>query len=180
MSDTSGGSVLEIHDPEVDAQAVLQRVAEGVAQRREAGAYGPDPALLGPDSLRLPSSPGSESTETYLDFQAIHQALAEMTSQARLQELTFTSQVPVIGRLLIALRKAWSWMAARWIERHMIEQQSVFNAAAVQFSGELVHWQDANLWRLRQLEEQVHAQELRLSGLEGEAEAAPSGREVTP
>jgi hypothetical protein len=68
-------------------------------------------------------------------------------------------------------------MAARWIGEHTVRQQSAFNQTAIQFNSELVRWQDANLRRIRRLEEQVRCLEARLAEVEQSATAAQGGED---
>lgn len=166
MSHRADKPILEIRDPDLDATAIRQRVVEAVEQRRDAGAYGPDPASLGPETLFPGALQAGKSPQLDLDYRGLDESLAEMTSQARLQEFAFVSRVPVVGRLVVAVRQAWSWVAARWIGQHIVRQQSAFNQTAIQFNSELVRWQDANLRRIRQLEEQVRSLEGRLAEVE--------------
>ena len=177
MTDSAGNAVLEIRDPEIDAKAVLRQLTASMEQRRAAGAYGPDPASLGPGRLHMGPPPGGAPLDTYLQFRAQHQALAEMASWADLQELTFASRVPLLGHLVASVRKAWSWMASRWIEQHFMVQQSAFNEATVHLSSELVHWQNASLGRVSRLEEKVRDLEARLSEPEEGARLAQAGQE---
>jgi hypothetical protein len=175
VNDSADGPILEIHDADIDATALRRRVAEAVEQRRVAGAYGPDPATLGPEALRPTNLLGKEPAHAYADNQALHQMLAEMTDRAHLQELTFTSQIPVLGRLVAAARNAWSWMAARWLGQHLMRQQTAFNCTAVQFGRELVHRQEAELRLVRQLEDRVRDLEARLAKLEDVSRARENG-----
>lgn len=177
MTDSADNAVLEIRDPGIDAKAVLRQVTAGMERRRAAGAYGPDLASLGPELLQTRALPDSAPPDTYLEFRAQHQALAEMTSWADLQELIFTSQVPLLGHLVASVRKAWSWMASRWIEQHLMVQQSAFNEATVHLSSELVRWQNASLGRVSPLEEKVRDLEARLSELEEGARLSQAGQE---
>lgn len=178
MQNDPNGSVLEIRDPQIDAVAVIQSVKEGVRRRRAAGVYGPDPSVLGPESLRSSLFLETEPPDVFYDVQAVHQMLAEMTNRVRLNELTFTSSVPVLGRLVAAMRNAWSWMAARWIGQHLVTQQTDFNASAASLASELVRGQDVQLWRLRQLQKQVGDLEARLAALE-ESTVEPPATEET-
>lgn len=166
MSDRPDHAILEIRDPDLDVTKIWQRVVEAVEQRRKAGAYGPDPASLGPETLFPGALQAGKPSQLDLDHRALDESLAKMTSQAHLHEFTFLSRIPIVGRLVVVARQAWSWMAARWIGQHIVQQQSAFNQTTVQFNSELVRWQDTSLRRLRHLEEQVRRLEARLEKME--------------
>ena len=48
-----------------------------------------------------------------------------------LQEYRFTSTIPVVGGLVARLREAWNSVATKWQARPLMEQQSAFNRALV-------------------------------------------------
>jgi hypothetical protein len=48
-----------------------------------------------------------------------------------IQEQPFTSQVPVLGRLIVAIRDLWNSVSTKWYVRPMIHQQSAFNAQVI-------------------------------------------------
>ncbi len=50
-----------------------------------------------------------------------------------IQEQPFTSQVPVLGWLIVAFRGLWNSVATKWYVRPMAHQQSVFNAQLVNY-----------------------------------------------
>jgi len=166
MIDQTQIPIFEIRDPRIDTEAIIQLVQDGVRRRQAAGAYSQDPALVGPESLRVTASTDIEASDTYVDIQALHDALSEMMGKAHLSEMTFTSQVPILGRVISVVRSAWSWMAARWIGRHIVVMQTAFNDATVGFGSDLVRNQNAQLWRLQRLQQQVGDIELRLRRLE--------------
>jgi O-antigen biosynthesis protein len=47
-------------------------------------------------------------------------------------ERPFTSQVPIAGRLIAALRTAWNSVATKWYVRPIVQQQNEFNFLVVQ------------------------------------------------
>ena len=57
--------------------------------------------------------------------------LTELRQRATLREFVFTSRVPVVGGLIVRVREAWNSMATKWQARPMMEQQSAFNRALV-------------------------------------------------
>jgi len=44
-----------------------------------------------------------------------------------LEERPFTSSVPVVGGLIVAVRNVWNSVAAKWYVRPLIEQQNQYN-----------------------------------------------------
>lgn len=56
---------------------------------------------------------------------------AELRQRATLSEYAFTSGAPGIGRLVARLREAWNNVATRWQVRPLMERQSAFNRALV-------------------------------------------------
>lgn len=65
------------------------------------------------------------------DSHAEQDRLDEMRQRARLQEYEFTSAAPVAGRSIAWLRTAWNSVATKWQVRPLMEQQSAFNQALV-------------------------------------------------
>jgi hypothetical protein len=59
--------------------------------------------------------------------------LQELHDSQELQEHRFSSQVPLLGGLLAAFRRAWNGVAAKWYVRPLIQQQSEFNTQLVRF-----------------------------------------------
>jgi hypothetical protein len=50
-----------------------------------------------------------------------------------IHEVAFTSQVPVLGKLIVAIRSLWNSVATKWYVRPMIQQQNVFNAQVANY-----------------------------------------------
>ncbi len=44
-----------------------------------------------------------------------------------LEERPFTSSVPVVGGLIVAVRNVWNSVAAKWYVRPLLEQQNQYN-----------------------------------------------------
>jgi hypothetical protein len=57
--------------------------------------------------------------------------LAWLQEKGRLREQPFTSDVPLLGPLIVWFRSAWNSVAAIWVIRPIIQQQSEFNALVV-------------------------------------------------
>jgi glycosyltransferase involved in cell wall biosynthesis len=59
--------------------------------------------------------------------------LDELAGRAELREYEFASAAPGVGDLVARFRAAWNSVATKWQVRPMIEQQSAFNAALVEW-----------------------------------------------
>jgi hypothetical protein len=53
----------------------------------------------------------------------------------RIREVPFASQVPVLGKMIVAIRSLWNSMATKWYVRPMIHQQNVFNEQVANYLG---------------------------------------------
>ncbi len=70
--------------------------------------------------------------ETLRQYHARLAALAGQLEQLRsLPEPRLSSSVPVLGPLVVALRRFWNWLATRWYVRPVFDQQSTFNERLV-------------------------------------------------
>lgn len=158
---------IEIRDPRLDGEAIAQQVLQHVAQRRTEGAYGPDPAKLGPESLR-PSRYKVADGMVSENFSGLHQSLAEFILRGQLHEPNFSSNTPIVGPLIVAVRRFWNWMSTKWYVRPILWQQSDVNARAAGIVSDLVYWHELDGIRLRALEDRIAALESRLIQIEDE------------
>ena len=153
---------IEIRDPELDAEALARRLSEGASARRAAGAYEPDVALAGPESLRPGwDRPGKEPPQP--EFPGLHESLAELIARGHLHEPDFVSEAPVVGWLIVALRRAWNWMSTKWYLRPILGQQSDVNARTARLLNDLAQWQQMQARRVLELEARVAELEARLN-----------------
>lgn len=152
---------LEIRDPEIDAQALLRRVTEGIAQRRAAGAYDLDVVAAGPGSLR-PGRQTPAGRSTAAEFPGLNESLAELIARGHLYEPGFHSQTPVMGQLIVAVRRLWNWMSTKWYVRPILAQQSDVNLRTARLLCDLAQWQQMESQRLPELEAKVAELEARL------------------
>ena len=159
------GAVIEIDDPAVDSERIVQEVHQRVARRQAEGAYGADPATLGPETLR-PERHDSSADAVHAGFPGLHQALAELLAGAHLREPVFSSDVPLIGPLIVAVRRFWNWMSTKWYVRPILAQQSEVNARAAGVISDLAQWHEMDANRLPLLEARVAELEARLARLE--------------
>lgn len=62
--------------------------------------------------------------------------MAWLQEKGQIKERPFTSNVPLLGPLIVRFRSAWHSMAAKWVMRPLIQQQNEFNAMLVQQMSE--------------------------------------------
>ena len=136
-----------------------------MAQRRAAGDYGPDPAQFGPGSLH-PNSHSSLADTAPVDFGNVLTAVLDLHARGYLREPDFKSGAPLIGPLIVTIRRFWNWMSTKWYLRPILEQQSAVNVQASQFIKDLLLSREMDALCIRQLEAQVAALQTRLSDLE--------------
>jgi GT2 family glycosyltransferase len=112
-----------------------ENLLEALRMLRELIVYrqGGDPAFSRPKrpTERL-GEPVGES-EPLRPFQhGLTEALvAELETLWDVHERPFTSQVPILGRWIVALRNLWNSVATKWYVRPLLSQQVRFNGAVV-------------------------------------------------
>ena len=159
-------TILLIRDPALDRAAILDRVRQAIQHRQASGGYGDDVTLLGPEALR-PALPANDVTgEVYAFLLHSQAALDELTASASLQEPQFHSSVPLVGQLIVAVRRFWNWMSAKWYVRGWMSQQMDFNTQMVDLVSKLLQMQESN-------ERRIHELELELESLKSSEERAP-------
>jgi hypothetical protein len=85
--------------------------------------------------------------------------ISELRVQGHIQEHPFRSGTPVIGYLIVVVRRLWNSVAAKWYIRPMLHQQNVFNQALVDVVHNLLQahihlsWQLSH--RLEELDQRV-------------------------
>ncbi len=57
--------------------------------------------------------------------------IQRLAERQRLNELKFSSSLPVVGPVLSLVRELWNSISTKWYVRHIAQQQSDFNAAVV-------------------------------------------------
>ena len=159
MDESSPG--IEIRDPALDGDSLIRRVAHQVAQRRAEGRYDPDLTTRGPASLQ-PDRPAPAEPPVTTDFPGLSESLAELIGRSRLHEPGFASNVPLVGPLIAAVRRAWNWMSTKWYVLPILGQQSDVNIRTVRLISDLAQWHELDARRLRQLEARVADLEARL------------------
>jgi hypothetical protein len=158
--------VIEIHDPALDGQAIAQSVRERAIQRRAQDAQSVDWAALVPELLQ-PDIATSDS-DAQADFPGLRESLAELIGRSHLNEPDFRSATPVLGPVIVAVRRAWNWMSTKWYVRPIMAQQSDVNARTAHTVSDLAQWHEMDARRLSQLEKRLAELETRLARMEAE------------
>jgi hypothetical protein len=158
--------VIEIRDPELNQEEIRQRIQAQIAQRYAASGYSPDPATLGPESLRPGNAAERKLVEAAASFPDLNQALIELIARSYLREPRFISLAPIIGPLIVAVRRWWNWMSTKWYALPLIRQQSEINVRNASAISQMAHWQEITAQRQAELEARIAELEERLDALE--------------
>lgn len=160
--DEDSTDIIIIRDPEIDVEALMRQVRANVAQRRAEGAYQEDLDAIADDvrqqvlgALGAGSGPGAVGTSLS----------AELDSRWLIREPEFTSQAPVIGPVIVAIRRGWNWMSTKWYVRGVLDQQIGFNSLVVQELGEMRRAHEALSEELASLRTQCEEQQAEIAAL---------------
>ena len=85
----------------------------------------------------------------------LEQGLHDLQVTQHLEEPVPFSGRPVLGRLVVAVRKAFVSLLLRWYSRPLVEQQSAFNRAVTLRMRDLVAGQRSLRRRLEALEQRL-------------------------
>jgi len=58
--------------------------------------------------------------------------IAHLRAKGHLSELPFVSGVPVVGPLIVRIRRLWNWMSTKWYVQPLVQQQNAFNALVIE------------------------------------------------
>jgi len=152
-------AILLIRDLSLDREAILDRVYRAMQRRQTAGGYGPDVTTLGPEALRPMPLEDDATDQVYTSLLRFQTALDDLAAKSRLQEPDFHSLVPLLGPLIVAVRRFWNWMAAKWYVRGWMGQQMAFNAQVVGVLSELLQMQESDERRIHELERLLRDEE---------------------
>ena len=144
--------IIEIRDPEIDVERVMDRIRENVARRRAEGAYQEDLDAIA-SSVFAEVVPETVDDDRASGVLAL--TLSELESHWMIREQPFVSRVPVVGPLIVAVRNLWNWMSTKWYVQPLLQQQVGFNALTVRAFRELSVDNQLLSERVQRLEEQV-------------------------
>jgi len=156
--------VIEIHDPALDGQAIAQAVREQAIQRRAQGAQLVDWTALVPELLQPDISASDSDAEA--GFPGLRESLAELIGRSKLEEPDFQSAAPLIGPVVVAVRRLWNWMSTKWYVRPILWQQSEVNFRTSHVISDLAQWHELDTRRVSQLEVRLAELEARLARIE--------------
>ena len=145
-------SILLIRDAGLDRPAILDRVRLAIEHRLEAGGYGVDVSSVGPQVPGLASFDGDDPDQGYAALLGIETTLDHLATSSQLREPRFQSVAPLVGPVIVAVRRFWNWMSAKWYVRGWMTQQAAFNAQTVEAVEELLQMQKRNERRIHDLE----------------------------
>ena len=166
----NGSPVIEIRDPALDGPAIARSVREQAAWRGVQDAEFVDRAALAPKPLHPDiATPGSEAT---VDFPGLRESLAELIGRSKLDEPSFQSAVPILGPIIVAVRRAWNWMSTKWYVRPIMAQQSDINTRSARAVSDLAQWHELDARRLEHLETRLAELEARLARMEKAEDAS--------
>jgi hypothetical protein len=169
MSDDTS-YVIEVRDPALDGQGIARLVQQRAAERRAESAELVDWAALVPEPLQ-PDNAALGGDATPADFPGLRESLAELIGRGYLHEPDFRSETPVVGPIIVAVRRLWNWMSTKWYVRPILWQQSEVNARTARTISDLAQWHELDSRRLGQLEARVAELEARLAHQEAKAES---------
>lgn len=138
---------IRIEDTAVDQTAIRQRLAQALAARKP----WQDVAKIGPESLR----PGNTAVPL-APTETLNHLMIELLGQEPLHEKPFTSNLPVFGTLIVAMRRAWNWMSTRWYVLPIVQQQAQLNQRLLLVINELTQRQELDARRIAQLETRLN------------------------
>jgi hypothetical protein len=97
----------------------------------------------------------AQDLERLIRLSNVEASAREVAQLSLLREHRFASAWPVLGRLIAAFRSAVAGVAARWLVRAVIEQQTAFNRATASALDEALALNRHLLARIEQLEQRV-------------------------
>ncbi len=152
--------VIEIRDPEVDVEAIMEQIRERIAVRRAQGAYREDVDALAAEIFR-PAARSDTGRAGGLDT-----TLSELNERWMIREVPFRSRAPVVGPLIAGFRNAWNWVSTKWYVRAILQQIVSFNALVVRALSEANLEHQTLATEVRQLRALCEQQQTKIDELE--------------
>lgn len=141
--------IIEIRDSHLDKNAFLKRIAVEIDHK-----IVPDFASIGPERLR--QAPANAAAFVQGAESSNHEALIDLMVIHQLEEPEFSSEAPIIGSLIVQLRKFWNWMSTKWYVRPIIRQQTTVNGQIAILLLEMEAWMNEKNKIITDLQEKVN------------------------
>lgn len=132
---------LRVLDSDVELAALRQAYAENLAVLEDRADFIANPK----GASRLPVSRRRLEMLRVLESNAesvlasrndagsvLRDRLAKARLQFQLVEPSFVSSTPVVGPLIVTVRRLWNWMSTKWYVKGVIDQQNQFNTFFVE------------------------------------------------
>lgn len=158
--------VIEIRDPDIDVEAVMAQIRANVARRRAEGAYRDDLDAIAQEVYDEVVTTASTSSMAANGPHVV--PLGDLQAQWMIREHVFTSQAPVVGPLIVAVRNAWHSMAAKWALRVVIQQIQAFHLVVARAFQDIDTEHRELAERVQDLERLVEQQSSELAALRQE------------
>ena len=152
-------AVFEFRDPDIDVEAIMTQIRENVARRRAEGAYQEDVEVIADEVFADVMSMPTAGLGVGLNTQGIDATLAELNMRWIIREVPFSSSVPVVGKLVVALRNLWNWVSTKWYVRALVQQQVEFNALVAQAFNEMLLENQSRIEDVEKLQKTVKRQQ---------------------
>jgi hypothetical protein len=138
--------IIKIRDAAIDTAPIFATIQQNMAQRPPAN---------------LPAFPQFDRVESKTAVNAtapnLNPLLVELMGMPPLREVKFSSTAPVVGSILVAVRRAWNWMSTKWYVLPIIQQQAAINQQLVTLLNEMVAWQEIQADMITQLNTRIEA-----------------------
>lgn len=143
-------ATIHIADPALDESVIRARLADALTSR----CYLADVAQIGPEKLRREhTAVALTTTET------LNRLMIDLLAQEPLHEKPFTSDLPVLGRVIVAFRTAWNWLSTRWYVLPIMQQQAQLNQQILLVLNELAQRHELDTQRIAELEARLRHEE---------------------
>lgn len=145
-------NIIEIRDPKIDIERIYQQGQTNIRQRQQDEAH---QSVLTQALTTAPAAVANVPSSVSTGMADLNRALIELSASTGLQEAQFTSNLPLLGPLIVRLRQAWNWMSTKWYVRPIIWQQSQINARMATIMSEMELWQQLHVAQVAQLQQRV-------------------------
>jgi hypothetical protein len=136
-------NMIEIRDTALDQAVIREQIAEAIASRE----YIQDVAQVGPERLH----PGN-SLVSFSSTETLNRLMLDLMAREPLHEHPFSSEVPLIGPLIVIFRRAWNWVSTRWYVLPIMQQQAEINRQMLLVLNELAQRHELDARRIAELE----------------------------